>query len=226
MTENTTIESTPDTVALDPATEEGHTPDVDVSHDLGAAAADDPGDDGSVITGDEEDAAQAGQDAAESDQPPAGDPRLAKVRREAQNLRGRLTTAETERDQVRGQLEQMRRATVVELAARAGLATGDDLFLDDQVQLDDLVAVDGTVDEAAVTDTVRGVLERHPHWQRLQRFGSGAGLRPKMRDHLDQQVGESDQDYEVRRHAERLKMVNRDVHEPDFNQGWAAALKG
>lgn len=113
-------------------------------------------------TDDAQQAPEAAETSDAADQEPTG--KLAKVRAEAQGLRGRLRDTEAERDSLAERVAALQRAEVVRLAAGAGrLADGEDLFRG-EVDQAGLLGDDGAVDPELVAAAVAGVLAARPHW--------------------------------------------------------------
>ena len=101
------------------------------------------------------------------------DAQTTKLRREAATYRTKLRDAEAERDAAVGRLEAFQRQALASAATGNGkLADGADLWRDGTVSLDHLVADDGTLDEAALDETVARLLTVHPHWRWQQRSWS------------------------------------------------------
>jgi len=121
-----------------------------------------------------------GEEPNEQEQPDEGvedndDPRLAKVRNEAKNLRSRLRDAEAERDGLRASLNTYNRIDASQIAAEY-LTDGEDLFRGG-VELADLLGEDGTVDDDLVQEAARRVAAEHPNWTPNRAISA---LRPGM----------------------------------------------
>lgn len=122
-----------------------------------------------VTTGQEKptDDVSAGHDNDVSSEEPSdgeNDP-VAALRRESAKYRTRARDAESERDQLQARVEAMQRRAATQAAqGPGGLASGDDLWRDEQVQLADLVDEDGAVDRHKLAEAVTGVIQRQPHW--------------------------------------------------------------
>lgn len=162
-----------------------------------------------------------GDDATPSDPQAA---KVRKVQREARALRGRLQDAEQQRDQLAAQLDAIRRSEIITRATDAGLKDGRDLFNADGFEVTNLLAEDGTVDPEKVTEAVKQVTKDHPHWARARQ--PYRGLRTVFDNHLDQQVGESDADYEQRMTRHKLEFSRNYDQQSDFSQAWHDKLRG
>ena len=109
-------------------------------------------------------------------EPRDGDPPdLAAIRREAARYRRQLRDAETERDQLRGRVDQAERADVERLAAAAGMATPSDVWLivRDVAEL----RRDGALDHDLAGERVKTILEERPTWKRPPPANGGGGSR-------------------------------------------------
>lgn len=126
---------------------------------------------------------------------------VAALRRESAKYRTRARDAETERDQLQAQVEAMQRRAATQAAqGPSGLASGDDLWRDSDVQLDDLIGDDGTINQDKLAEAVAGVIQRQPHW--AHRTEPPAG-----------------------RPVERLKPGTADPTQPSEPVGWDTLLR-
>lgn len=83
------------------------------------------------------------------------------LRHEAASRRRQLRTVEAERDGLRERIDAQDRAEV-ERAVAGSLADPTDVW--SAVELDAVRGEDGAVDEAKVSETLAGLLERKPHY--------------------------------------------------------------
>ena len=84
--------------------------------------------------------------------------------REAAKWRRQLRETQGERDTLAEQVNALRRAEINRHAADV-LTDHNDLWLDPAIILADMLDDTGNVDSGKVSDTLRGVIERHPSWQ-------------------------------------------------------------
>lgn len=120
----------------------------------------------------------------QTDEPDAN-PALRKARREARNLRSRLTTAEQERDTARASVERLMRARAEEIAVDMGLIDGADLWrhgvnLGDLYARDDDDNITAGLDPQRVQTAVRDFTRDRPNLLRRK-------WRPRGNDHLTYQ---------------------------------------
>ena len=108
--------------------------------------------------------AQADQGTGEPQEPETDerDPETGRyIGREAAMFRRRLRDTETERDQLRTQVEALQRREVERLAALGGLAVAADVWQFGG-ELENLRGEDGMVDAEAVAGLVTGILKQRP----------------------------------------------------------------
>lgn len=101
------------------------------------------------------------EDQPGQDEEPAGP--LAKVRREAAGLRGRLRDTEAERDALAERVAHLQRAEVARLASGT-LAEGGDIWIAG-VELAEVLNEDGNVDPDLVAAAAERVVAERPHWR-------------------------------------------------------------
>ena len=92
--------------------------------------------------------------------------------RDAARYRRQLRDAEAERDELRGQVEALRRAQAEKLAQAQGLTAA--ALWSSGVSLDDLTAEDGTIDPASVTVAVKTARETFGILPAPTAFAAGA----------------------------------------------------
>lgn len=92
--------------------------------------------------------------------------------REAARYRRQLREAEAERDELRGQVETLRRAQAEKLAQAQGLTAA--ALWSSGVSLEDLTAEDGTIDPASVTVAVKTAREAFGILPVTTAFAAGA----------------------------------------------------
>lgn len=106
--------------------------------------------------------------------PPAGEPPdVAAAAREAANYRRRLRDVETERDTLRGRVDDLERADVERIAANAGMSVPADVWL--LIPGLEELRSDGHLNPDAVRERVTTILRERPSWRRPRPdYGSGA----------------------------------------------------
>ncbi len=121
------------------------------------------------------------------------DPETGKfLSREAAGYRRRLRDTETERDQLREQLDRVQRAEVERLAGAAGLAVASDVWIHG-ASLDTLRGEDGSIDTQTVSGLVADIVKDRPGLQArpvgdigIGRGASAAGTRQPEKIGLSQ----------------------------------------